>query len=154
MAENGFVRPAEQGDAAVSPLSADFAPHFRKVFAESPGTLSAKAFLATEQRFPGLGNGVLQDILFAARIHPKRKLRDLTEAERERLLSAVVSVLGEMTAQGGRDTEKDLFGRVGGYATKMSKNTLAHGCPVCGGTITKDAYLGGSVYYCPACQKL
>ena len=121
MAENGFVRPAEQGDAAVSPLSADFVPHFRKVFAESPGTLSAKAFLATEQRFPGLGNGVLQDILFAARIHPKRKLRNLTEAERERLLSAVVSVLGEMTAQGGRDTEKDLFGRVGGYATKMSK---------------------------------
>ena len=116
--------------------------------------LSAKAFLATEQRFPGLGNGVLQDILFAARIHPKRKLRDLTEAERERLLSAVVSVLGEMTAQGGRDTEKDLFGRVGGYATKMSKNTLTHGCPVCGGTITKEAYLGGSVYYCPACQKL
>ena len=52
-------------------------------------------------------------------------------AERERLLSAVVSVLGEMTAQGGRDTEKDLFGRVGGYATNMSKNTLAHGCPVC-----------------------
>ncbi|MCF2652630.1 hypothetical protein JQM67_08445 [Anaeromassilibacillus senegalensis] len=154
VAENGFVRPAEQGDAAVSPLSADFAPHFRKVFAESPGTLSAKAFLATEQRFPGLGNGVLQDILFAARIHPKRKLRDLTEAERERLLSTVVSVLGEMTAQGGRDTEKDLFGRVGGYDTKMSKNTLAHGCPVCGGTITKEAYLGGSVYYCPACQKL
>lgn len=140
--------------AAVSPLSADFAPHFRKVLVESPDTLSAKAFLATEQRFPGLGNGVLQDILFAARIHPKRKLRDLTEAERERLLSAVVSVLGEMTAQGGRDTEKDLFGRAGGYATKMSKNTLAHGCPVCGGAITKEAYLGGSVYYCPACQKL
>lgn len=42
----------------------------------------------------------------------------------------------------------------GGYATKMSKNTLAHGCPVCGGAITKEAYLGGSVYYCPACQKL
>lgn len=77
-------------------------------------------------------DGVLQDILFAARIHPKRKLRDLTEAECERLLSAVVSVLDEMTARGGRDTEKDLFGR----------------------TITKEAYLGGSVYYCPVCQRL
>lgn|GEM_PF-2077218 len=30
-----------------------------------------KAFLATEQRIPGLGNGVLQDILWTARIHPK-----------------------------------------------------------------------------------
>ena len=35
---------------------------------------SAKAFLATEQRIPGFGNGVLHDVLWNARIHPKRKL--------------------------------------------------------------------------------
>jgi formamidopyrimidine-DNA glycosylase len=35
--------------------------------------LSVKAFLATEQRIPGLGNGVLQDILFNAKVHPKQK---------------------------------------------------------------------------------
>jgi formamidopyrimidine-DNA glycosylase len=27
-------------------------------------------------------------------------------------------------------------------------------CPKCGGTIVKEAYLGGAVYYCPVCQKL
>ena len=43
--------------------------------------LSAKAFLATEQRIPGLGNGVLQDILFNAGINPKRKMGTLTETE-------------------------------------------------------------------------
>jgi lysophospholipase L1-like esterase/formamidopyrimidine-DNA glycosylase len=37
-------------------------------------SLSAKAFLAIGQRIPGLGNGVLQDILWTARIHPKRKM--------------------------------------------------------------------------------
>jgi len=41
--------------------------------------LSAKAFLATEQRIPGLGNGVLQDILFRVNIHPKRKMKTLSE---------------------------------------------------------------------------
>jgi len=34
-------------------------------------TYSIKAFLATEQRFLGLGNGVLQDILFNAKVHPQ-----------------------------------------------------------------------------------
>jgi len=40
---------------------------------------SIKFLLATEQRIPGLGNGVLQDILFKAKIHPKRKVADLSE---------------------------------------------------------------------------
>lgn len=139
---------------SVSPFSSEFADYYHRLFAESKPTLSAKAFLSTEQRFSGLGNGVLQDILFSARIHPKRKIETLTGQERDKLLSCVVSVLREMTDRGGRDTEKDIFGNPGGYITKMSKNTLAYGCPVCGGEIIKEAYLGGSVYYCPKCQPI
>jgi len=139
---------------AISPFSAEFEPYYRKLLAESKPTLSAKAFLATEQRFPGIGNGVLQDILFSAGIHPKRKLATLSDSDRDRLLSSVQTVLNDMTACGGRDTEKDIFGRQGGYRTKMSKNTLDQGCPKCGGQIVKEAYLGGAVYYCPACQPL
>ena len=59
-----------------------------------------------------------------------------------------------MTDKGGRDTERDLFGKRGGYKTKLSKNTLQNPCPNCGDTIKKEAYLGGAVYYCPTCQKL
>lgn len=140
--------------AALSPLSAEFPAYYRNMLAISKPSLSAKAFLATEQRFPGIGNGVLQDILFAAGIHPKRRIGTLSPNEGERLLAAVVSVLGDMAAHGGRDTEKGVFGAPGGYATKMSKNTLGAGCPACGGDITKEAYLGGAVYYCPRCQPL
>jgi len=139
---------------SLSPFSDAFPAHFRAVLAESKPTLSAKAFLATEQRFPGIGNGVLQDILLNAQIHPKRKITAMDEIERERLLDAVVSTLREMTDQGGRDTEKDLFGNPGGYRTKLSKNTLPFGCPACGAPIVKEAYMGGAVYYCPACQPL
>jgi len=60
--------------------------------------------------------------------------------------------LHDISENGGRDTEKDLYGNTGGYATKMSKNALTAGCPMCGGTVTKEAYLGGSVYYCSHCQ--
>lgn len=139
---------------AISPFSDAFEPYYRKLMAESKPTLSAKAFLATEQRFPGIGNGVLQDILFDARIHPKRKIGTFSAEERDHLLTCIVSVLHDMTEYGGRDTEKDLFGCPGGYRVKLSKNTFASVCPRCGGQIVKEAYLGGAVYYCPSCQPL
>ena len=138
-----------------SPLEERFdAGYFSRLWAASKQNLSAKAFLATEQRIPGLGNGVLQDILFRAGIHPKRKLATLGDADAERLFRTLKSVLREMTDRGGRDTEKDLFGKPGGYAVQLSRNTCAEPCPVCGGPIVKEAYLGGAVYYCPCCQPL
>ena len=138
--------------SAVSPLSDAFPAHYRAVLAQSKPSLSAKAFLATEQRFPGIGNGVLQDILLNAGIHPKRKIASLRASEQDRLLGCVIETLRKMTDLGGRDTEKDLFGNAGGYKTKLSKNTLPFGCPHCGGAIVKEAYMGGAVYFCPACQ--
>ena len=115
---------------------------------------SAKAFLATEQRIPGLGNGVLQDILFSAGIHPRRKVGDLGATETRVLHETVGSVLTEMTARGGRDTEKDLFGRDGGYVTRLSRNTVGRPCPRCGSSIAKESYLGGTVYGPGTCQPL
>jgi formamidopyrimidine-DNA glycosylase len=114
--------------------------------------LSAKAFLATHQRIPGLGNGVLQDILFNAKIHPKRKMGTLSKDEYEALFFSIKNTLACMTEQGGRDTEKDLFGNPGGYTTLLSKNTVGKPCPVCDAEIQKCAYMGGAVYWCPGCQ--
>lgn len=128
--------------------------YFDTLRMESPDKLSVKAFLATEQRIPGLGNGVLQDILFHAGIHPKRKMRTMTEIEFERLFHSIKNTLAEMTKMGGRDTENDLFGNAGGYRTLLSKNTVGKTCPVCGADIQKAAYMGGSVYWCPVCQPL
>lgn len=114
---------------------------------------SAKAALATEQAIPGLGSGVLQDILYNAGIHPKTKIRDLSADKLNGLYDAVVSTLGEMAAKGGRNTESDLFGHAGGYKQWLSKDTLESPCPRCGGVIIKENYLGGSIYYCSECQK-
>ncbi len=114
---------------------------------------SAKALLATGQRIPGFGNGVLQDVLWHAGIHPKRRVSTLSGDELDSLFSSVKSVVSDMAAQGGRDTERDLFGRSGGYKTILSKNTLGHPCPECGSDIKKESYLGGAIYYCGGCQK-
>lgn len=139
---------------AISPFDDAFPTYYYETLDKSKPNLSAKAFLATEQRFPGIGNGTAQDILFAAGLHPRRKLSTFSKNDADALLSAIRTVLRDMTDRGGRDTEKDLFGNPGGYATKMSKNALPFGCPVCDGEIVKENYLGGSVYYCPHCQPL
>jgi len=117
-------------------------------------SLSAKAFLATEQRVPGLGNGVLQDILFNAGIHPKRKLETMNDGDKENLFHSVKNTLLQMKDAGGRDTEKDLFNRNGGYKTILSKTTLAYPCRVCGSELVRQAFLGGNIYFCPICQPL
>ena len=143
------------GKEKPAPLSWQFdSAYFQGLLAAAKPSLSAKAFLATEQRIPGLGNGVLQDILFNAGIHPKSRLAALSGEEKERMFSSVKETLARMTEGGGRDTEKDLFGRAGGYASILSKAALSRPCPVCGGPILREAYLGGNIYYCPICQPL
>jgi len=136
-----------------SPLTDAFnEKYFLSLLAENYEKLSAKAFLATEQRVPGLGNGVLQDILFHARINPRTKMGSLSNAEISAMFGSVKKILADMASRGGRDVEKDLFGNPGGYACILSSNTYRNPCPVCGSEIVKEAYLGGSVYYCPVCQ--
>jgi len=137
-----------------------FSPAFNEVYfdrlisAPEVQKLSLKALLATEQRIPGLGNGILQDILFNARMHPKKKVNTLAEAEKEVLFNSVKTTVSTMATKGGRDTELDLFGCLGGYKTILCKNTVNKPCPVCGTIIKKEAYMGGSVYYCEKCQML
>lgn len=114
--------------------------------------LSVKGFLATEQRFPGLGNGVLQDILFNAKLNPRSTSDSLGESGMKDLFISVKETLRHMTELGGRDTESDVYGQAGGYMTILSRKGMERGCPNCGSSIVKEAYMGGSVYWCPRCQ--
>lgn len=119
------------------------------MFTDEDKKLSVKAFLATKQRIPGLGNGVLQDILFNAKLHPKRKMNTLSKEDYSFLYYCVKNTLYDMTSRGGRNTEKDLFSCPGGYKTILSSKTLDKPCPVCNDELVREAYLGGNIYYCP-----
>ncbi len=136
-----------------SPLSDRFdEPWFLSLFEGLKPGMSAKAFLATEQRIPGLGNGVLQDILFNAGINPVSKIGTFDRGMKKKLFRTVKKTLSEMTQKGGRDTEKDIFGNPGGYRTILSAKTLQDPCPRCGSAVTRRPFLGGNVYFCPRCQ--
>lgn len=114
--------------------------------------LSLKAALATEQRIPGLGNGCLQDILWHAKLNPRKKVNTLSSEEKYQLLNSLKQTLAEMAKAGGRSTEKDLFGEPGGYRVVMCAANKDKPCPTCGSLIQKESYMGGSVYTCSTCQ--
>lgn len=150
--DNKYYRMSRE---SVSPLSDKYTPaRFEELFTLAKKTLTAKALLATGQRIPGVGNGVAQDILFNAGVHPKQKVSEMPDAKKELLFNSLKDTLSEMTFEGGRDTQTDLYGSAGGYHTILSSKTWKNPCPRCGSSIIKEAYLGGSVYYCPECQKI
>lgn len=158
--EEGFNAPIsayyEMAKNKPQVMSEEFTKEYfmELINAEEAQKKTAKAFLATEQTIPGLGNGVLQDILYNAHIHPKTKISALSEERKENLYCQVKSTLLDIYNQGGRSTETDLFGKNGGYVPHLSKDTVCKACPRCGETIKKESYLGGSIYYCSGCQVL
>jgi len=140
----------------VPPLSRRFTrKYFNSLWegVDPDSSRSVKYFLISEPGVWGIGNGCLQDILYNARIHPKRRAADLETKERAALYEAIVGTLTEMVKQGGRYDERDLYGDRGRYVRILDNKTRGKPCPACGTAVEKSQYLGGAIYYCPACQR-
>jgi formamidopyrimidine-DNA glycosylase len=113
---------------------------------------STKSLLTQDQLIPGLGNASAQDILFQARLLPRRSLAEISPGQRRDLYDAIVHTVKEIIDQHGRYDETDLFGQPGGYVRLMDSASAGKPCPECGTKIQKIQYLGGACYFCPRCQ--
>jgi formamidopyrimidine-DNA glycosylase len=151
-------KPIEE--TGIEPLSPDFTlEHLDEMLDEYPEKTSKgiKGFLVatgyvTPNHIAGLGNAIVQDILFQARLSPKRKTPDIKPNERQRLFEAINNTVAEAIKLGGRYDEVDHFGNNGGYIRLMDSKTKDTPCINCGTDIQKISYLGGACYLCPACQ--
>lgn len=100
----------------------------------------------------GLSNASFQDIIYRARIHPKRKASDLTKDELNSLYNSIRLVIEERLRLGGKHKFIDLHGNSGQYIPAMGPNMKDKNCSNCGAKIEKIAHGGGQVYLCPSCQ--
>lgn len=147
-------------ETGVEPLSPEFTfERFNQMLDEYPEKTSKgiKGFLvATGYAIPnhiaGLGNAIVQDILFNTKLSPKRKTKDIHPEERKGLFDAINSTVAEAIKLGGRYDEVDHFGHKGGYIRLMDSKTKDAPCTNCGMDIKKISYLGGACYLCPQCQ--
>jgi len=143
-------------DMKLTPLEKGFSfPYFTALIdtTAKEKKQSVKGLLTQDQTIPGLGNAIAQDIMYQARLHPKRDIQTLTDAERHALYQSILETVATCIQKGGRNDEFDLFNQPGGYVRLMDKNAVGKPCPHCGSQIEKAQYLGGAIYFCPTCQK-
>ncbi len=99
----------------------------------------------------GVGNSAYQDIIYRARIHPKRKASELSKEEKRALYNAIKLVVRDRIKLGGKDKFIDLYGKPGNYTPAMGSHIKA--CPTCRTRIEKLSLGGGQTHFCPKCQR-
>jgi formamidopyrimidine-DNA glycosylase len=109
----------------------------------------ARAFLMDKRALASIGNAYADEILFAARIHPKTFCNKLAPEERDALFAAIPSVLNEATAE-IRRRDEPIDVKVRDFLKVRGRDGKP--CLVCGTTIRAVRVGDGDACFCPTCQ--
>jgi formamidopyrimidine-DNA glycosylase len=96
-----------------------------------------------------IGNAYADEILFAARIHPKTRCNQLESRQVDELYRCVNSVLRrgiEKVAEADRGIDAKVRDHL------AVRNRRGEPCSVCGTTIRRTGVLGYDSFFCPKCQ--
>ncbi|MCL2361045.1 MAG: hypothetical protein FWC73_04425 [Defluviitaleaceae bacterium] len=115
-----------------------------------------KAFLINQKNIGGIGNMYMHDILFKAKLHPQKKISDMSDDEINGVYDAIMAVLDLSRSKGSFSYESDFFGQKGGYSMDDFLIGYKDGqpCPVCGEKIISVKTGSTSTFICPVCQKI
>jgi len=100
----------------------------------------------------GLSNSAFQDIVYRAKLHPRRKASELNLNEQRALYNSVKLVLRERLRLNGKNQFLDLYQNQGRYISAMGPNMRKKNCPICECPIQELSLGGGKVFVCPKCQ--
>jgi formamidopyrimidine-DNA glycosylase len=119
----------------------------RRAFLERVGTRrgQVKAALMDQSFVAGVGNLIADEVLWQARLHPKRRIESLSADERATLFGRLRSVLREAV---------DRYDDVGRKRPWLSHVRGRPGavCPRCGTPLARTVAAGRTTYFCPRCQ--
>jgi formamidopyrimidine-DNA glycosylase len=142
------------GDLGLSPLDDGFTlSYFRELLRGRRAQV--KSFLLNQRRVAGIGNVYIQDILFNAKLHPKRTIDTLTEVDVEALYQSMRYVLTRSVAMSGLAYERDFYGNEGGFSSDhfLVGYKTGQPCPTCSTPIKKIRTGSTASYICSSCQK-
>lgn len=108
-----------------------------------------RAFLLDKTAVAGIGNAYADEILWAARLHPKTGCQGLTGEDLGRLYAAIRDVLSAAVREVARRGEP-IEVKVRDFL--RVRNRKGRPCPACGTTIRVEGVRGHDAFYCPACQ--
>ncbi len=137
------------------PFSLDFSPEYlRGVFERKA---AVKGLLLDQSIVAGLGNIYVDEILFAAGVHPIRKANALDPVEIREICSTTRDILSRAIELRGTtfDSYHDAFGEAGKFQHQLKVFARAgEPCLVCGAEIQKLRVAGRRTHVCPNCQPL
>lgn len=139
----------------VEPLSAKFSKKYLWEHSRHRN-VPIKSFIMNHEIVVGVGNIYATEALFAAKIHPQKIAKTLTEKECERLTLHIKKVLKDAIHAGGT-TLKDYVNSDGkpGYFTLKLK-AYGHGgepCTICKKPLQEIRLAQRSTVFCESCQK-
>lgn len=105
---------------------------------------AVKPALVDQRRLAGLGNLLADEILWRARLHPRRTARELTADERRRLYDQLRGTL-RASVRAGRVPPRP------SWLTGVRDEPEAR-CPRCDTSLVRDTTGGRSTIWCPRCQ--
>ena len=137
------------------PFSEDFSvEHLNGAF-ERRATV--KSLLLDQSVVAGLGNIYVDEVLFAAGVHPTRKANTLSREEIRFIHGATRDILGRAIELRGTtfDSYHDAFGEGGKFQHQLKVFArVGKPCPVCSTEIQKLRVAGRGTHVCPLCQPL
>ena len=116
---------------------------------------SVKGLLLDQSVVAGLGNIYVDEVLFAAGVHPTRKVHTLDKEEIQKLHAATRDILRRAIELRGTtfDSYHDAFGETGKFQHQLKVFTRAgEPCLECGTEIVKSRVAGRGTHACPSCQ--
>lgn len=108
-----------------------------------------RAFLMDKSALASIGNAYADEILFAARIHPKTFVRKLEPADIDRLYQAINTVTKDAIAV-ITDRDEDIDVKVRDFLAVRGRDKKP--CPACGTTLRSVRVGDGDAVFCPRCQ--
>ena len=146
---------ANTSSIAATPFDPEFTFDYFTSLLKGKKTQS-KSFLMNQKNVGGIGNMYMHDILFKARLHPQRKISDLSIDEVRLLYDSILEILNFSKEKGSFSYESDFFGHKGGYTADhfLIGYKENQPCPVCSEKIISIKTGSTSSFICPVCQKL
>ncbi len=142
-------------DIAIDPYDQSFTLDYFTSLLKGKKT-QIKAFLMDQKKIGGIGNMYMHDILFKARLHPQKKISDMSREEIELLYQSIMELMNLSRDKGTFAYENDFFGQKGGFGTEYFLVGYKENqpCPVCGEPIVSIKTGSTSTFICPVCQSL
>ena len=136
---------AEQGPDVLAPVSfEEFQERLRRFHGEIKGVLTRGRAIS------GIGNAYADEILWAAKIYPFRKRRQLSEDELRRLHEQCTKVVQDATAAVRERMGDDIHRKFRDFLQVHNKGGSP--CPRCGANISQITANRRITSYCRTCQ--